>query len=183
VTANDIGPAPAGAKTARISFPPVQNGLDYPQSVIEHLQDSPGPRELKYAVLHLQAATEVLLKVRLIREHWSLVFKNPDKASRASFYSGEFQSINLEESLARRPDSLLGRRGSQRIAQGCVFGAAAGVLQEECDPVVVAGDAVGETACELGRRQARASPRWSEGKWQRVAKTLGNRLRPRSPQH
>jgi ribosomal protein S27AE len=85
----------------QIEFPPVRNGLDYLQSVIEHLHDEPSARDLKYAVLHLQAAAEVLLKVRLIRVHWSLVFRNPDKASRGSYDSGDFQSIGLEETLAR----------------------------------------------------------------------------------
>ncbi|MEU1409794.1 hypothetical protein ABZ471_47740 [Streptomyces sp. NPDC005728] len=39
---------------------------DYLRSVVNHLdRDEPGPRDLKYGVLHLQAATEVLLKARL----------------------------------------------------------------------------------------------------------------------
>jgi hypothetical protein len=49
--------------------------------VVSHLGGTPSAQDLKYAVLHLQAAREVLLKVRLIREHWTLVFKNPDKAT------------------------------------------------------------------------------------------------------
>ena len=55
----------ANAQEDRV--PPVQNGLDYLKSAVEHLRGDPGPRELKYAVLHLQAAAEVLLKVQLIR--------------------------------------------------------------------------------------------------------------------
>jgi len=31
-------------------------------------------------------------------------------------------------------------------------------------------------ACEWGRRQAAASPRWSEDQWRRVAALLGTRL-------
>jgi hypothetical protein len=38
-------------------------------------------RDIKYAVLHLQAAAEVLLKARLFREHWDLVFNDPGKAT------------------------------------------------------------------------------------------------------
>lgn len=85
----------------QIEYSPVRNGLDYLKSVIDHLQDEPTARDLKYAVLHLQAAAEVLLKVRLMREHWSLVFRNPDKANRAAFSSGDFQSIGMEEALTR----------------------------------------------------------------------------------
>jgi hypothetical protein len=67
------------------------------RSVVSHLGGTPSARDLKYAVLHLQAATEVLLKVRLIREHWTLVFKNPDKATLVSYASGDFISIRLDE--------------------------------------------------------------------------------------
>jgi predicted RNA-binding Zn-ribbon protein involved in translation (DUF1610 family) len=84
-----------------IEFPPVENGLDYLESAIGYLQGSPSPHDLKYAVLHLQAAAEVLLKVRLMREHWSLVFRSPDKANLVDFKSGDFQSIGLEEALTR----------------------------------------------------------------------------------
>ena len=87
--------------TEHIMFRPVHNGLDYLESVIEHLRDESDQRDLKYAVLHLQAAVEVLLKVRLIREHWSLVFEKPSAASRAAFASGDFKSITLEDTLVR----------------------------------------------------------------------------------
>jgi NTP pyrophosphatase (non-canonical NTP hydrolase) len=85
----------------RVEFPPILNGLDYLTSAMSLLRDEPEARELKYAVLHLQAAVEVLLKARLMHEHWSLVFRNPDKATRAAFSSGDFQSIGLEEILVR----------------------------------------------------------------------------------
>ncbi|MFD5074512.1 hypothetical protein [Streptomyces sp. NPDC058371] len=55
----------AGEPGGGVDFPPVENGLDYLLSVVEHLARPPQdmtPRHLKYAVLHLQAATEVLLK-------------------------------------------------------------------------------------------------------------------------
>jgi hypothetical protein len=52
-------------------------------------------------VLHLQAAVEVLLKARLIREHWSLVFEKPSAASSAARASGDFKSVTLEDTLAR----------------------------------------------------------------------------------
>lgn len=87
--------------TEQIMFPPVDNGLDYLQSVIEHLRNEPDQRDLKYAVLHLQAAVEVLLKARLIRQHWSQIFQNPNTASHSAFISGDFESIKLKETLTR----------------------------------------------------------------------------------
>ncbi|MFD0503862.1 hypothetical protein ACFQ0G_14525 [Streptomyces chiangmaiensis] len=86
-----------------VDFPPVQNGIDYLLSVTDHLThgDPPEPRDLKYAILHLQAAVEVLLKARLQREHWSQVFKNPGAATRARFESGDFESCTTDAALDR----------------------------------------------------------------------------------
>ncbi|MCE3034379.1 hypothetical protein [Streptomyces sp. CMSTAAHL-2] len=64
----------------QIHFPPVENGMDYLISVLEHLDGEPSPRSLKYAVLHLQAATEVLLKARLIAFDWRLAFQKPEES-------------------------------------------------------------------------------------------------------
>ncbi|KQX26816.1 MULTISPECIES: hypothetical protein [unclassified Streptomyces] len=99
---------PGGA----VDFPPVENGLDYLLSVIELLareQDEVTPRQLKYAVLHLQAATEVLLKYRLYLEHWTLVLQNLDvakanknkKMTRAFFSGGDFISCTPQETVER----------------------------------------------------------------------------------
>ena len=92
-------------RIGKVEFPPIQNGLDYltsAVSLLQGLEDSEDEyRDLKYVVLHLQAATEVLLKVRIIREHWSLVFREPGKATQEAYKSGEFTSIGLEEILGR----------------------------------------------------------------------------------
>lgn len=47
---------------ARVDFPPLRNGIDYLVSVVtalNHGEEGVDPRKLKYAVLHLQAATEL----------------------------------------------------------------------------------------------------------------------------
>ncbi|MFE6816208.1 hypothetical protein [Streptomyces sp. NPDC057677] len=89
----------------------MDNGLDYLVSVVDHLGkdeygDDPGPRSLKYAVLHLQAAAEVLLKARLEREHWSLVAEKitDKKLSRVKFEQGDFFSIAPSEAVRRLRD-------------------------------------------------------------------------------
>jgi hypothetical protein len=84
-----------------IEFPPVGNGLDYLDSAVTHLHDAPTPRDLKYAVLHLHSAVEVLLKARLMREDWSLIFADPGKATHAAFTTGDFGSIGVKETLTR----------------------------------------------------------------------------------
>ncbi|GGV62973.1 hypothetical protein GCM10010277_68720 [Streptomyces longisporoflavus] len=95
--------APRHAEPVHVDFPPVENGVDYLRSVVDHLTaaDPPASRDLKYAVLHLQAAAEVLLKARLAHEHWSLVFKDPGKATRKKFEEGDFISCTTEAAVER----------------------------------------------------------------------------------
>jgi hypothetical protein len=44
----------------------------------------------KYSVIHLYAAVEMLLKARLMREHWSLIVSKPEQANLAKFMAGDF---------------------------------------------------------------------------------------------
>lgn len=101
-----MGPGDAtqpDAAPTHVNFPPVENGVDYLRSVVDHLTayDPPTPRDLKYAVLHIQAAAEVLLKSRLVHEHWSLVFKEPGSATRKKFESGDFESCTTQAAVDR----------------------------------------------------------------------------------
>ncbi|WP_406067723.1 hypothetical protein OG372_04090 [Streptomyces sp. NBC_01020] len=96
-----------------VNFPPVENGIDYLRDVVDRLarrDASPvAPRDLKYAVLHLQAATEVLLKYRLALEHWSLVVEKLDLAKTSKgkqitqerFDRGDFLSCSPGETVLR----------------------------------------------------------------------------------
>ncbi|MGW4905043.1 hypothetical protein [Streptomyces sp. NPDC004270] len=95
------------SRPPQLDFPVVRNGIDYLASVVEHLdenQSAVGPRDLKYAVLHLQAAVEVLLKARLQREHWSLVFKDPGRATREDFDGAAFESCGTVATVERLRD-------------------------------------------------------------------------------
>lgn len=90
------------ARQHELHFPPLRNGADYLVSVVDHLtKDDVGPRDLKYAVLHLQAAIEVLLKERLSREHWTLVFSDPGQASLRRFHEGDFESCTTKQAVQR----------------------------------------------------------------------------------
>ncbi|MBT2511469.1 hypothetical protein J7I98_37865 [Streptomyces sp. ISL-98] len=88
-----------------LRYPLVVNGLDYLLDVVGRLATEPGTapdaRALKYAVLHLQAGTEVLLKARLQQEHWSLVFDEPATATRAKFDSADFTSCTTTAAFTR----------------------------------------------------------------------------------
>lgn len=94
----------ASQRNDLVDFTPVRNGMDFLLSAFDHLSQrdgEPSPRDLKYGVLHLQAAVEVLLKARLIREHWSLVFNDPGKAKRGAYEKGSFASCGVHEAIDR----------------------------------------------------------------------------------
>ncbi|MFE5580035.1 hypothetical protein [Kitasatospora sp. NPDC056531] len=87
--------------TKDVHFPPVANGMDYLANVMDHLGGTPHPRDLKYAVLHLQAATEVLLKARLVQHDWRQVWMKPQDADQAAYERGDFQSCGIDDVIKR----------------------------------------------------------------------------------
>ncbi|MGX4731441.1 hypothetical protein [Kitasatospora griseola] len=101
----DTDPASEGNAdlATEVHFPPVANGLDYLLSVVEQLSNygEITPRQLKYAVVHLQAAAECLLKHRLELEHWSLVFKNPGDAKRSELDDGTLSTCTVDQTISR----------------------------------------------------------------------------------
>lgn len=84
-----------------LKFTVLENGLDFIYTALSHLKGDPKPRDIKYAVLHLSAGVELILKDRLRREHWSLVFDDVDKADLETYSSGDFISVNLKTSIQR----------------------------------------------------------------------------------
>ncbi|MFF3675948.1 hypothetical protein ACFYYS_18490 [Streptomyces sp. NPDC002120] len=83
-----------------LSYPAVRNGLDFLRSVVEHLDGpAPGPRAVKFAVVHLQAATEIFLKAGLASIDWKLVFADPDQADETAYKAGDFISIGAGKAI------------------------------------------------------------------------------------
>lgn len=93
--------SPVGAAGEDLAFGPVVNGVDFLDSAITHLLSSESPRSLKYAVLHLQAAIEILVKVRLQREGFELIFDDPSSANESKLRNGRFRSVTLNTALKR----------------------------------------------------------------------------------
>lgn len=91
------------ATTQPHDFHLLDNALDYVLSAAEHASQG-APRDLKYAVLHLFAGVELLLKARLLEEHWSLLFADADKASQQRLDSGDFKSVDFETAVSRLKD-------------------------------------------------------------------------------
>ena len=90
----------------------LQNGIDFlwhslvPPSVSSHYQaENYGvdvePVLLKYRLLHLAAAIELILKARLGKEHWALIFSKVDQASISALKTGAFRSVNFNACVKR----------------------------------------------------------------------------------
>ncbi|MFF3634085.1 hypothetical protein [Streptomyces sp. NPDC002250] len=91
----------------RIHYPPILNGIDYLRDVVDRLageSGAPNLRDLKYAVLHLQAASEVLLKARLSQHDWTLVYADPEEADEKGYRAGEFESAKAQQTVDRLRD-------------------------------------------------------------------------------
>lgn len=104
VPAQSVRKAERPSRRPDVSYTPVSNGMDYLVSVFQHLANGatpPSARDLKYTVLHLQAATEVLLKARLAHEHFSLIFADPPRATRDAWQKGDFKSCSTLDAFDR----------------------------------------------------------------------------------
>lgn len=74
----------------------VENALDFLYRAISELKDQP-----KYSVIHFCAAVELLLKARLMFEHWSLVVSKRHDPDWQKFVAGDFHSVSLDEAATR----------------------------------------------------------------------------------
>lgn len=74
--------------------------LDFIVSAAE-FASSDETRNWKYATLHLWTGMELLLKARLAREHWSLLFSNVDRADHSKLSDGNFKSVDSDQAVIR----------------------------------------------------------------------------------
>ena len=78
------------------------NGLCFLLQAIEHFKCGENnkyntDRELKYSTLHLFSGISLILKEKLKREHWSLLFADVNKANEQSLMSGGLYSVDFTE--------------------------------------------------------------------------------------
>jgi len=88
-------------KALPIEFTLFENGLDFIWSAVEYLDEGSSNRSLKYAVLHLAAGIELILKERLRRKDWRLLFPDPGKADDHVYQSGAFSSVGAWPAIQR----------------------------------------------------------------------------------
>ncbi len=80
--------------------PLLKNGLCFLLQSIEHFKFSENDncdteKELKYSTLHLFSGIFLILKEKLQREHWSLLFADVNKADKQNLESGDFSGVNF----------------------------------------------------------------------------------------
>lgn len=81
-----------------------ENALDYLILSGEQFAQG-GERMLKHALANVGDGVELLVKARLERDDWSLVFSAPGKATRERYESGEFVSVRFDQATERLRDS------------------------------------------------------------------------------
>lgn len=76
----------------------ITNGLEFLERAREEIETSP-----KDSVVSFWTGVELLLKVPLLQEHWTLVCSSSGRGivSRADYLRGNFQSVSFEETCAR----------------------------------------------------------------------------------
>lgn len=74
----------------------VVNAIDFFNTSIKDFQGKP-----KYSVINFCSGLELILKARLLAEHWSLILKSPDKAELVKFQNGDFLSVMVGEIIDR----------------------------------------------------------------------------------
>ncbi|NIY64278.1 hypothetical protein SMALB_2236 [Streptomyces malaysiensis] len=93
-----------------VHFPLIHNGMDYLVTVGEALRAVDQARGMKYAVLSLYAATELLLKWPLMQQDWRLVaLPHPNETElcgEQEFRGGHCPSIGLGQARQRLRDEL-----------------------------------------------------------------------------
>ncbi|MEW6238575.1 MAG: hypothetical protein AB1656_24585 [Candidatus Omnitrophota bacterium] len=74
----------------------VENAFNFFKKSLEEFDKEP-----KYSVIHFHAAVELIMKARLLWEHWTLIITRPETANLKRFRSGDFQSVSIKDAKAR----------------------------------------------------------------------------------
>ena len=74
----------------------VKNALDFLEQSVAGLSKRP-----KYSLIDFCSAAELLLKARLMREHWALIIAKPENANLTQLSEGDFRSLAMDEAITR----------------------------------------------------------------------------------
>lgn len=79
------------------------SALEFLDDAANQLSESEHPNrtQIRFAILHLCTGIELLLKQRLMKEHWSLVFADVEKADASKLQSSDFTSVDFDKAITR----------------------------------------------------------------------------------
>ena len=83
-----------------------ENGLAFLARSVGELTTQNTTQPLSFAVADLAVTIEVLMKARLVREHWSLICADPDKATPAKILLGEVRTVSPEQAVIRLENAV-----------------------------------------------------------------------------
>lgn len=78
-----------------------ENGFGFVTRAIEQLWENGSSDSLKYSVINFYSGVELILKARLMNEHWTLIVADPNKADIDEFLNGEAQTVGLKQAVQR----------------------------------------------------------------------------------
>jgi len=87
-----------------------ESAFDFLERSVEEIKDHP-----KYSVIHFATAVELILKARLMREHWTLVVERTSDVSVENFLSGKAKTVTQGDAIKRLKNAC-----SENISQDAV---------------------------------------------------------------
>ncbi|NDO81480.1 hsdR [Citrobacter sp. NCU1] len=71
----------------------IENGLDFLNKARKELE----AKQYKHSIVNFWTAVEIMLKVPLVYEHWTLVCSKKNKPKKQDYLDGDFQSVTYDE--------------------------------------------------------------------------------------
>lgn len=66
-----------------------------------HGDNAHDPYTIKHLIINLTNCMELLIKFRLLEEHWAFIFEDVNKANKESLDSGNFKSVSFNAGIER----------------------------------------------------------------------------------
>lgn len=92
-----------------IEYSLLENGFDFLIYAInnincareDEIDEDARKRLIKYAILHLSSGIELVFKYRILKENWTYIFADMNKANKEAFENGDFKSVDSASNIER----------------------------------------------------------------------------------
>lgn len=102
LTKNSLLEDPPEAELSQDVQALINNGLDFLDKAREEMENS----KPKFSIVSFWTAVEILLKVPLVHEHWTLVCSKKNTPKKRAYKEGDFQSVTYGETTSMLRDVL-----------------------------------------------------------------------------